>query len=160
MFHLLGQGFNNAGINNLIRGSFDLQATKDAVQTVVGKDGRVKSIQKAEAEQALLNHDKTQHWVDLMLGMTKKQQDEYEHECTTQAKQAESADQGYDFDDTHSVNPVAGQPDNGTAFTITGKKVWERLPTTWSWWEAMTQIWRNLQQISTKMRTGGQTVWT
>ncbi len=29
-FHLLSGGFDNAGINNLIKGSFDLQATKDA----------------------------------------------------------------------------------------------------------------------------------
>jgi hypothetical protein len=57
-----------------------------------------------------------------MLGMTKKQQEEYEREHAAQAKQAESADQGYNFDDTHSVNPVAGQPDNGTAFTITGNQ--------------------------------------
>jgi hypothetical protein len=61
--------------------SFNLQATKDATQAVVGEDGCVKSIQQAEAEQVLLNHDKTQHWMDLTLGMTKKQQDEYEREC-------------------------------------------------------------------------------
>ncbi len=121
-FHLLGRGFDNAGINDLIKGSFDLQATKDAAQAVVGEDGHVKSIQQAEAEQVLLNHDKTQHWVDLTLGMTKKQQDEYERECAAQAKQAESADRGYNFDDTHSVNPVAGQPDYGTTFTITGNQ--------------------------------------
>ncbi len=77
-FHLLSQGFNNAVINNLIKGSFDLQATKDAAQAVGGVDRRVKSIQQAEAEQVLLNHDKTQHWVDLTLGMTRKQQEEYE----------------------------------------------------------------------------------
>ncbi len=57
--HLLGRGFDNAEINNLIKGSFDLQATKDAAQAVVGEDGRVKSIQQAEAEQVLFNHDKT-----------------------------------------------------------------------------------------------------
>jgi hypothetical protein len=62
------------------------------VQAVVGEDGHVKSIQQAEAEQVLLNHDKTQHWVDLMLGMTKKQQKEYERERIAQAKQAESTD--------------------------------------------------------------------
>jgi hypothetical protein len=93
------------------------------VQAVVGEDGCVKSIQQAEADQVLLNHDKTQHWVDLMLlGMTKKQQEEYERELSAQAKQAESAYQRYNFDDTHSVNPVAGQPNNGTAFTITGNQ--------------------------------------
>ncbi len=121
-FHLLGRGFYNAGINDLIKGSFDLQATKDEAQAVVGEDGHVNSTRQAEAEQVLLNHDKTQHWVDLTLGMTKKQQEEYERELAAQAKQAESADQGYNFDDTHSVNPVAGQPNNGTAFTITGNQ--------------------------------------
>jgi hypothetical protein len=89
---------------------------------VVGEDGHVKSIQQAEAEQVFLNHDKTQHWVDLTLGMTKKQQEEYERECAAQAKQAENTDRGYNTDDAHSVNPVAGQPDNGTAFTITGNQ--------------------------------------
>jgi hypothetical protein len=77
-FHLLGQGFDNSGINDLIKGSFDLQATKDAAQTVVGEDGCVKSIRQVEAEQVLLNHDKTHYWVDLTLGTTKKQQEEYE----------------------------------------------------------------------------------
>jgi hypothetical protein len=51
--------------------------------------------------------------------MTKKQLDEYERECATQAKLAEGKERGYNFDDTHSVNPVAGQPDNGTALTKT-----------------------------------------
>jgi hypothetical protein len=58
-FHLISQGFNNAGINDLIKGSFDFQATKDAAQAVAGEDGRVKSLQQAEAEQVLLNHNKT-----------------------------------------------------------------------------------------------------
>jgi hypothetical protein len=57
-----------------------------------------------------------------MLGMTKKQQEEYECERAAQAKQAENADRGYNFDDTHSVNPVARQPDNGTTFIITGNQ--------------------------------------
>ncbi len=58
-FHLLGQGFDNAGINNLIKVSFDFQATKDAAQAVVGEDGRVKSLRhrQAEVEQVLLNHN-------------------------------------------------------------------------------------------------------
>jgi hypothetical protein len=43
-----------------------------------------------------------------MLGITKKQLDEYERERATQAKLAEGKEQGYIFDDTHSVNPVAG----------------------------------------------------
>ena len=43
-FHLLSQGFDNAGIDTLIKGSFDYQATKDAAQAMVGEDGRVKSL--------------------------------------------------------------------------------------------------------------------
>ncbi len=60
--------------------------------------------------------------MELTLGTTKKKQDEYEHEHAAQAKQAESADQGYNFNDTHSVNSVSGRPDNGTALTITGNQ--------------------------------------
>jgi hypothetical protein len=71
-FHLISCGFDSSGINNLIKGSFDIQAVKDAAQAVVGKDGRVKSLCQAEAELILSNHDKTQSWVNLELGMTKK----------------------------------------------------------------------------------------
>jgi hypothetical protein len=60
-FQLISQGFDNAGINNSIKGSFDFQATKDAAQAVVGEDGRVKLLQQVEAEQVLLNIGKTQH---------------------------------------------------------------------------------------------------
>ena len=116
-FHLLGWGFDNAWIKDLIKGSFDYQATIDAAQAVVGKDGQVKSLWPAEVEQVLSNHDKTQQWVDLMLGMMKKQQEEYECQRIAQAKQTEGADQGYDFEEAHSVNPVAGRPDDGTTFT-------------------------------------------
>jgi hypothetical protein len=55
-----------------------------------------------------------------MLGMTKKLLNEHERERPSQAKLAEGKEGGYTFDDTHSVNPVAGQPDDGTAFTKTG----------------------------------------
>jgi hypothetical protein len=72
-FHLISQGFDSSGINNLIKGSFDIQAVKDSAQAVVGKDGRVKSLHQAEAELILSKHDKTQSWVNLELGMTKKQ---------------------------------------------------------------------------------------
>ncbi len=43
-FHLIGRGFDSSGINNLIKGSFDIQAVKDLEQAVVGKDGQVKSL--------------------------------------------------------------------------------------------------------------------
>jgi hypothetical protein len=108
-FHLLGRGFDNTGINDLIKGSFDYQATKDAAQAMVGENKQVKSLRQAEAEQVLFNHDKTHQWVDLTLGMTKKQQEEYECQCIAQAKQAEGTDQGYDCEEAHSMNPVAEQ---------------------------------------------------
>jgi hypothetical protein len=64
-FRLIGRGFENSGINNLIKDSFYIQAVKDSAQVVVGKDGRVKSLRQAEAELILSNHDKTQSWVNL-----------------------------------------------------------------------------------------------
>ncbi len=68
-FHLIGRGFDSSGINNLIKGSFDIQAVKDLAQVVVGKDGWVKSLRWTEAELILSNHDKTQSWVNLELGI-------------------------------------------------------------------------------------------
>ena len=41
----------------------------------------------------------------------------HEEKATAQAKHAECADQGYDFEESHSVNPVGGRPDDGTTFT-------------------------------------------
>ncbi len=116
-FHLIGRGFDSSGINNLIKGSFDIQAVKDSAQAVVVKDGRVKSLCQAEAELILSNHDKTQSWVNLELGMTKKQLDDYERERIAQAKMADGQTGDYNFNEAHSVDPVAGRPDDGTAFT-------------------------------------------
>ncbi len=116
-FHLIGRGFNSSRINNLIKGSFDIQAVKDLAQAVVGKDGWVKPLRQAEAEPILSNHDKTQSWVNLELGMTKEQLDDYKRERITQAKMADSQTGDYNFDEAHSVDLVAGRPDDGTAFT-------------------------------------------
>ncbi len=52
--------------------------------------------------------------------MAKKQQEEYTCQRIAQAKQVEGANQGYDFERAHSVNPVAGRPDDGTTFTKNG----------------------------------------
>jgi hypothetical protein len=117
-FHLIGRDFDSSGIN-LIKGSFVIQAVKDAAQAVVGKDGWVKSLHQAEAELILSNHDKTQSWVNLELGMTKKQLDDYERKRITHAKTAEGQTGVYNFDDVHPVTPVEGRPDDGTAFTKT-----------------------------------------
>ncbi len=57
--------------------------------------------------------------MDLKLGMTKKQLDDHECKHIAQAKLAEGLEQAYNFDETHSVNPVAGWPDDGTAYTKT-----------------------------------------
>jgi hypothetical protein len=116
-FHLIGRGFNSSGINNLIKGSFDIQAVKDSAQAVVGKDGRVKSLRQAEAELILSYHDKTQSWVNLELGMTKNQLDDYERKRIAQAKMPDGQTGDYNFNKAHSVDPVAGRPDDGTAFT-------------------------------------------
>ncbi len=77
-YHLLCQGIEPNGINNLIRGSFDFQAAKEAVEVVMGTDGHIQTKRQAAAEQVLQNHDNTQHWVDLILGMTQHQKEEYE----------------------------------------------------------------------------------
>ena len=116
-FYLLGRGFDNTGLNDLIKGSFDIQAVKDAAQAVVGDDGRVKSLCQAEAEKILSNHDRTQSWVNLELGMTKKQLEEHKRAQIAQAKMGGGHKGEYNFDDTHSVDPVAGKPDDGTALT-------------------------------------------
>ncbi len=84
---------------------------------MVGKDGRLKSLRQAEAELILSNHDKTQSWVNLELGMTKKQLDDYERKRITHAKMADGQTGDYSFDKAHSVDLVAGRPDGGTAFT-------------------------------------------
>jgi hypothetical protein len=76
-FHLLRQGFESKGVNNLIRGSFDLQATREAAEAIQDGDGRIKTRSQATAEQVLQRPDKTLWWVDLTLGMTKLHKEEY-----------------------------------------------------------------------------------
>jgi hypothetical protein len=87
-YHLLRQGIKHNGINNLNQGSFDFQATKEAVEAVMGNNGCIRTKSQAAAEQVLQNHDNTQHWVDLTLGMTQRQKEEYEHQQVAQAKTA------------------------------------------------------------------------
>jgi hypothetical protein len=77
-YHLLCQGTEPNGINNLIWGSFDFQAAKEAMEAVMGADGCIQTKGQVAAEQVLQNHDNTQHWVDLTLGMTQRQKEEYE----------------------------------------------------------------------------------
>jgi hypothetical protein len=115
-YHLLRQGIEPNGINNLIWGSFDFQATKEAAEAVMGNDGHIRTKSQAAAEQVLQNHDNT--WVDLTLGMTQCQKEEYKCQQAAQAKTA-GLDWKYNFDEEHSVDPVAGRADDGTAFTLT-----------------------------------------
>jgi hypothetical protein len=117
-YHLLRQGIKPNGINNLIRGSFDFQATKEAAEAVMGNDGSIRTKSQVAAEQVLQNHENTQHWVDLTLGMMQCQKEEYERQQAAQAKTAGS-DWKYNFDEKHLVNPVAGRADDGMAFTLT-----------------------------------------
>jgi hypothetical protein len=54
--------------------------------------------------------------------MTKRQKEEHEWQQAIQAMakaKANGLDRSYNFEDAHSINPVEGCPDNGTAFTKT-----------------------------------------
>jgi hypothetical protein len=120
-FHLLRRGFDQEGVNNLVRGSFDLQATREAADAVQDRDGRIKTKSQAEAEQVLQLHDKLHSgWVDITLGMTKAQREEHARQQANQASaqaKTNGLDRNYNFDDTHSINPTDGRPDDGTAIT-------------------------------------------
>jgi hypothetical protein len=104
------------GVNNLIKKAFDFQAVKEAAEAVMGEDGRIQTKGQAAAEQVLHNHDSTQHWVDITLGMTQRQKEEHERQQAAQAKAA-GVNCAYNFDEEHSTNPTAGRPDDVTAFT-------------------------------------------
>ncbi len=84
----------------------------------MGADGCIRTKGQAAAEQVLQNHDNTQHWVNLTLGMTQRQKEEYEHQQAAQAKSA-GLDWNYNFDEEHLINPTAGHADDGMAFTLT-----------------------------------------
>ena len=76
------------GINNLIKKAFDFQAAKEAAEAVMGVDGHIQTKGQAVAEQVLQNHNNTQHWVDITLGMTQRQKEEHECQQAAQAKTA------------------------------------------------------------------------
>ncbi len=117
-FYLLHRGFNPEDINALIRGTFDYQSTKEAAQATVGKDGRVKLLRQAVAEKKLEDHNSKQTWVDITLGMTKKQLEEYRNEQIALAKVSEGVNRGYNFDEEHSLKQDARQDDR-TALSST-----------------------------------------
>ncbi len=73
-------------------------------------------------EQVLQRPDQTQLWVDLTLGIAKHQKEEHEQQQATQATakaKANGLNCSYNFEDAHSINPVEGHPNKGTAFTKT-----------------------------------------
>ncbi len=85
-------------------------------------DGQIKTRSQAVAEQVLQRHDETHLWVDLTLGMTKLQKEEYVWQQAIQATaqaNANGLNRSNNFEDIHSVNPVEGCPNDGTAFTKT-----------------------------------------
>jgi hypothetical protein len=121
-FHLLCQGFESKRVNNLVRGSFDLQATREAAEAIQDGKGCIKTRSQAAAEQVLQRHDETQWWVDLTLGMTKLHKEENAHQQAIQAEaqsKADGLDRSYNFKNTHSINPIEGRTDDGMAFTKT-----------------------------------------
>jgi hypothetical protein len=87
-YHLLHQGIKPNGINNLIKKAFDFQASKEAAEAVMGVDGRIQTKGQAAAEQLLKNHDNTQHWVNITLGMMQCQKEEHKRQQAAQAKAA------------------------------------------------------------------------
>jgi hypothetical protein len=71
---------------------------------------------------SLTEADQTQLWVDLTLGITKRQKEKHEQQQATQATAKAKANLlncSYNFEDAHSINPVEGHPNDGTAFTKT-----------------------------------------
>ncbi len=59
-FHLTRKGLLMDGINKMIKGCFDYQAVKDAVNAILGKDRKVKSARQAMAEQVHADFDQKQ----------------------------------------------------------------------------------------------------
>ncbi len=96
-YFLLCRGLNAAGINHLIKQSFDYDAIVDAANAVQ-KDGKVVSREQAAAEQKLEAFDKKNSWVDIRLGQTPAQQ--MAHKQMTTAKASEGQ---YNFDEGNSV---------------------------------------------------------
>ncbi len=111
-YFLLRHGLNAAGINQLIKQSFDYNTIVDAAN-VVQKDGKVVSCEQATAKQKLEAFDKKNSWADIRLGRTPVQQ--MAHDQMTRAKALEGQ---YNFNEENSVDPVAHR-DGDTVFTKT-----------------------------------------
>jgi hypothetical protein len=120
-FHLLHRRFEGEGINNLICGGFDFKADGEAARAILGKDRRAVSQSQAAAEQVLHDHDCKQQWVDITLGMTKKQMDDRNKEIAAITKKDKEQNQDYNFKEGHSINPGEGRKEDSTAFTLAMK---------------------------------------
>jgi hypothetical protein len=62
------------------------------------------SQRQAAVEQVLHGHNHKQQWVDITLGMTKKQMDNRDKEIAAIAKRDKERDQDYNFEEGHSIN--------------------------------------------------------
>jgi hypothetical protein len=111
-YFLLRRGLHAAGINQLIKQSFNYDAIVD-VANAVQKDGKVISREEEAAKQKLEASDKKNSWVDIRLGQTPAQQ--MAHKQMTPATASEGQ---YNFDEGNSVDPV-GHQDGDTVFTKT-----------------------------------------
>ncbi len=100
-YFLLRHGLNAAGINQLIKQSFDYNAIMDTANAVQ-KYRKVVSPEQAAAEQKLEAFDKKNLLVDIRLGHTPAQQ--MVHDQMTAAKASEGQ---YNFNEENSVDPVA-----------------------------------------------------
>jgi hypothetical protein len=98
-------------------------ATREAAEGVQDSDGQIKTRSQAAAEQALQLHDKLHSiWVDITLGMTKLQREEHARQLAMKASaqnKTDGLDRNYNFEETHSINPINGRTNDGTALTKT-----------------------------------------
>jgi hypothetical protein len=152
--HLLQQGFASEKVNNLIQGSFDLHATREAAEAIQDNGGQIKTRSQAAAEQVLQRHDQTQLWVDLTLEMTKHQKEEYERQQATQATakaKDNKLDCSYNFKDAHSINPVEVRPDDGVPLSRRPEiSAWGKQPMTLCC-KVMSWTWKTSSTTSTAM---------
>ncbi len=76
---------------------------------------------QAAAEQVLYDHNCKQQWVDITLGMTKKQIDNCNMELAAIPKRDKEHNQDYNFEEGNSINPREGHKDNDTTITLAMK---------------------------------------
>jgi hypothetical protein len=103
----------------LNRGAFNFKAAKEAAKAVVGQDGRIMSQSQAAAmERTLKDQGKNMTWVDITLGMTKKQFEEHDKELMATARREKELEHDYNFKEGHWNNPGKRRNNNGNAATL------------------------------------------